>query len=367
MSLLLSCPPGPTPNVCAPTTDDVLNSVIGLLPPGPAWEGAQREGTVQRAYWRAYASVLNYLYSRMCAFVDEFFCATVKESREQWIDEYGLNDVCDPYGNNLCVKVAAQGGATCDYFVDIARLSGWVITCHDVSKDPEPIAGCFEVGCTPLGPEPKYLPYGSRIGYGQRGVCQYGEVVQHPDKAKWENGNTAGAMCPVPGSNLGHGPDANESCCFIVGYYDFDVPPPPVSTNYCVGEETTITFECPRENVPSDPNPMDVAFRTIGGYDENRNYIEWGNSFVWEVTVDIGASQAAQAAALPPPPPEPYTDSSAGNFMAGNTPENFDGMVGGSPLCADTSASTYQPTFVLCFLDRIKPAHTTLNVKVIQP
>src|SRR5262245_57634042 len=114
MSILLSCPQGQQPNWCPQSTDDALTSVLGLLPQGPVFEGASVPGTVQNSYWRAFASVLAYFYSRTCAYVDEFFCATVNESRDQWIAEYALNDPCDPYGNNLCLKVAADGGATCE-------------------------------------------------------------------------------------------------------------------------------------------------------------------------------------------------------------------------------------------------------------
>lgn len=357
MSLLLSCPPGPQTNVCPRTTDDVLPTVLGLLPPGPAWDGAQVPGTIQNSYWRAYSNVLSYLYGRMCDFVDEFFCKTVNESLDQWIEEYGLNDPCDPYGHNLCIKVAAEGGATCDYFVSIATLSGYSLTCTDTSKLPEPIAGCFEVGCTSLGPTPVFNPIGSRIGYGQRGACDYGEVIKHPDPGKWENGDTAGAICPVPGSNLGQGPDTDESCCFIVGYYDFIVAPVAQVTDYCQDQSSVIYFDCPGGPFAPDTTPCPVV-PDIDRFDDNGNYTDWGQAYTWEVEVDIGKSQAMQAVTAPPPVATD-TISAAGNFMVG-------GAECGTPLCFDNTVDV-QSTFVLCFLERIKPAHTTLNVKVIQP
>jgi uncharacterized protein YmfQ (DUF2313 family) len=362
---LLSCPSGPQPNWCPRTTDDVLPTVLGLLPPGPVWDGAKVEGTVQNTYWRAYASVLGYTYGRLCDFVDEFFCHTVKESLDQWIEEYGLDDPCDPYGHNLCVKVAAQGGTTCDYFVQMAALSGWTITC-DTPDINDPVAGCFEVGCTPLGPTPQYVGIGSRIGYGQRGSCVYGEVVQHPDPGKWENGHTAGSLCVVPGSNLGQGPDTDESCCFIVGYYNFDAPGVVTSSDFCQGMGTTINFDCPRTGIEPDSTPCTSTVGQTRNLDDNLNYSDWGHAFVWEVTVDIGASQAAQAATAPPPNPD-ETVSAAGNFMVGLPLFSTDGSSpGGTPLCFDNTVGAV-PTFALCFLERIKPAHTTINVKVIQP
>lgn len=361
---LLSCPSGPQPDWCPRTTDDALPAVLGLLPPGPAWEGAQIEGTVQNAYWRAFANLLGFTYGRLCDFVDEFFCHSVKESLDQWIEEYGLDDECDPYGHNLCVKVAAQGGATCDYFVQMAALSGWIITCDTVQID-EPIAGCFQVGCTSLGPTPVYIG-GSALGFGQEGACFFGEVTAHPDPTVWETTRAVGAICKVPGSNLGLGPDEAESCCFIVGYYDFNATPVVTSSDYCQNDNDTITFDCPQSFRPGEGIPTPDRSRELRGTDDTGNYSEWGHSYLWEVGIDIAASQAAQVAAAPPPDPD-QTISAAGNFMVGLPLFTTDGTsAGGTPLCFDNPVGA-QPTFALCFLERIKPAHTQLNVKVIQP
>jgi hypothetical protein len=339
--------------------------VQGLMPPGPAFHAVNIEGTVQYQYWRAFSNVLGYTYSRLCDYVDEFFCATVNESRDQWIEEYGLNDVCDPYGYNLCLKVGAAGGATCDYFVQMAALSGYVITCAALD-DPEPIAGCFEVGCTGLGPTPVFSAYGGTENYGEIGTCFYGEVVQHPDPTMWENGKTAGSVCTVPGSNLGQGPDTDESCCFICGWYEVSQPVVETAPNYCLPGSYVINFDCPRRGVEHDPSPGAQPRAVLRGLDSNGNYSEWGQAYVWEVTVDSAASRALQATNAPPPPSDPPKTSQAGDFMVGGSIGLPDGSGAcGTPLCADTTADPYQPHFVLCFLDRIKPAHTVLNVKVV--
>ncbi len=358
--MVLACPNGQQDYWCPQTVDDVLPSVVGLLPPGPAWDGAAVAGTVQNKFWRAYSGVLAFTYKRLCDYVEEFYCATVNESRDQWVKEYGLDLSCDPYGQDLCLKVASQGGATCDYFVDMAERSGWVVTCDDVSKWNEPIAGGFEVGCTPLGPTPVFAPLSSNMGYGQQYACLFGEVVQHPDPAMWEFGKTRGASCPVPGSNLGEGPDDGEACCFIVGWYD---PTPPVAVeenDFCRVLPNVINFDCPANNTlvsslcPS-PKRLDV-------FDSTGNYSEWGLSFVWQVTVDVAASRAAQELASPPIDAD-STISAAGNFMAGDI-SLPDGSIGGSPLCF---AASIQPDYVLCFLDQLKPAHTRLNVEILRP
>jgi hypothetical protein len=342
-----------------------MTGVQGLFPPGPSFHSVNVEGTQQYHYWRAFSNVLGYTYSRLCDYVDEFFCATVNESRDQWIEEYGLNDPCDPYGHNLCLKVAAEGGATCDYFVQMAALSGLSITCN-AADIPEPIAGCFEVGCTPLGPTPTFVGRGSRLGYGQQNVCDFGEVVDHPNPDKWENGRTNGASCPVPGSNLGDGPDQYESCCMIVGYYDFHVDVLPTDSSYCQNASTTITFECPLSPRGTDTSPCPTTPDVTRQLDATGNYSDWGHAYVWEVTVDLSATP------IPPTTPgsEPDPDapsSQAGCFMVGLPLFTTDGSsAGGTELCAEF-AGAIDPTFTICFLDRIKPAHTTLNVKVIQP
>lgn len=352
------------PAWCPRTTDEALLTVAGLHPPGPVWDGVHTAGTVQNAYWRAFSSVLANFYSRTCDYVDEFFCATVNESKDQWIEEYGLNDPCDPYGNNLCLKVAAHGGATCADFVSTALLSGWRITCHDTSQDPEPIAGCFQAGCTPLGPVPTYIGRGSTIGYGQRGFCDYGEVVEHPDPSHWMNGLSTGSICPVPGSNLGYGPEDDEPCCFLCGYYTFSDPVPAMQNDYCQSPSNTIYFDCPRTGIQTEASPCPQLSAELRGTDDTGNYSEWGNAYVWEVTINIAASQAAQVAAAPATPPD-ESISAAGNFMVGLPLFTTDGSsAGGAQLCYDSSA-TAAPAYALCFLDRIKPAHTTLLVHTV--
>lgn len=359
---MTACPTGvQDSNWCPKTTDDVLPSVLALLPLGPAWSASSVEGTVQNGYWRTLANVLGFAYGRLCAFYDECFCSTVSESLDQWAKDYGLDDPCDPYGGNLCAKVASQGGAKCEDFVAAAEAIGWVVTCTDLSQEPEPIAGCFEVGCTMLGETPVFNPLGTALGLSELYPCNYGQVVNHPDPDKWENGKQFGASCPVPGSNLGFGPDENESCCFIVGYYDTTPVSVAVETTYCQGYSDTILFDCP-SSYPENaelPKPADY-----GWYDKNNNYTQWGNAFTWRLTVDVAASRALQAGNAPVVV-EPNTYSAAGQFMAGNIPfEDAGGQVGGSPLCSPNNAAS---AFAICALERIAPAHTQLTYEVIQP
>lgn len=339
MGYTITCGDAPQAPFCPTTTDQALPAVLGLLPPGPAWDGAYEVGGVQNTFWRAIANTTAYTYKRLCDYVDEFFCATVNESTDQWIAEYALGDGCDPFGYNLCAKVRALGAADCQFFVDLAQENGWVITCRSLADDPEPIAGCFEVGCTPMGPTPVYN-YGSNLGVGQVCGCLYGEIVHHPEPRFWHTDKTSLAFCPVPGSNLGQS-SGDPDCCMIVGYYDFDTELTEEVASYCTDQDTIINMEKPVDVVPA---LIRVPCDSTG------NFSEYGLSYVWEVTVDIAASQRLQHQSLVDDDDSPI--SNAGNLIAG---------------CTETCADSTLNAFVICFLEQIKPAHTTMVVEVIQP
>lgn len=342
-----ACYSGAQSNFCPRTIDDVLPSVVALLPPGPAYDGAGLPGTVQNMFWRSFSSLLGYTYDRLCAYVDEFFCATVKESFDQWALEYDLNSDCDPYGGSLCLKVAATSVTTCEGFVEFAAQLGVVMTC--VPVDDDAIAGCATAGCTTLGPTPVFAGRGQPLGYGPLGACDFGEVVHHPDPARWENGNTAGSLCKVPGSNLGYGPDEHEGCCPLAGYYDFEPSTVSQQTDFCARIEDVIRFECPREDLPYNPAPR-TAPSITGAFDSTGNYSEWGSAFLWEVEVDIAASDAARWL-IGVNTEQDDNDSTAGFAEAG---------------CVAVCTTPSAPPIIICFLERMKPAHTQLIVKVKQ-
>jgi hypothetical protein len=96
------------------------------------------------------------VYQRLCAYWKEFYCNTAVESIDQWLLDYGLPDPCDPYGDNLCAKVTAVGGQSCETFVNLAQSTGWVISCEnmvDVINEAyagNMIAGCAQCSTTPI-------------------------------------------------------------------------------------------------------------------------------------------------------------------------------------------------------------------------
>lgn len=144
----------PAPLRC-PTTPEILEAALALLPRGRAWqsnEGGPQPGhdvafdpggysdvdfvtdaekpSILRRFWLAVADVFAFVNARLCALRLEFWCATQTETRDLWMAEYGLPDACDPFPD-LCTKVAAIGGTRCEYYQFIAGRAGWSLTCDE--------------------------------------------------------------------------------------------------------------------------------------------------------------------------------------------------------------------------------------------
>jgi len=105
--------------------------------------------TVLQQYWAAFAEVLEYLHQRACALLDEMFCATTTELRQEWGIDYGYPDPCEPW-DALCEKVRAQGGATCAYLAELAARLGYTIECLDYCPNDGAAADCAIADCTPV-------------------------------------------------------------------------------------------------------------------------------------------------------------------------------------------------------------------------
>lgn len=125
------------------------NSQVGTFEVGVTGIGAEpviEDLTRLEQYWAAHAEVLEYLHQRACALIEEFFCATTVEQRAEWGIDYGFPDPCEPW-EHLCDKVAAQGGATCDYLAEVAWRRGWAIRCRDCLESPGATADCAVADC----------------------------------------------------------------------------------------------------------------------------------------------------------------------------------------------------------------------------
>lgn len=116
-----------------PTFAEVLAAALALLPRGRAWqsnEGGAQSSSILWRFWAAVADVYTFLNQRFCALRLEFWCASESETNDLWLAEYGLPNACDPYPD-LCTKVAALGGARCEFYGMIAARAGWSISCNN--------------------------------------------------------------------------------------------------------------------------------------------------------------------------------------------------------------------------------------------
>jgi uncharacterized protein YmfQ (DUF2313 family) len=158
-----------------PTKDDTLASLLALLPRGRAWQSEeggpepykdaafnpsafdatafdtdQRAGSILYRFWEGVAYVVNFANDRLCALASEMFCATHSETHDEWLREYGLPDPCDPFPD-LCAKVAAIGGARCEYFTETVARAGWSVECDDSSLACGGRMGMAQMGCAQVG------------------------------------------------------------------------------------------------------------------------------------------------------------------------------------------------------------------------
>jgi hypothetical protein len=134
-----------------PSDEALKDQLIKLFPRGASWDEYNDDGQAIRPRWvAALARICGTFQRRLCALRDEFFCATANETRDLWLAEYGLPDICDPYPD-LCAKVAAFGGARCADLVDIATRAGWAISCGPYFACETVGAGNFSLGCDSLG------------------------------------------------------------------------------------------------------------------------------------------------------------------------------------------------------------------------
>lgn len=322
---------------CPTSTDDVLPGLLGLLPRGRAWQSADVPGTKSNSFWRSFASVLGFTNERICALLAEMNCSTILETAPEWMADYGLPDECDPYGDNLCLKVVAVGDPRCAEYVTVAARSGFVISCEDTSDTPIPVVGCMMVGCTPLGPTPE--PFvGSNLGSEVLYACDYGKAIAHPEPEYWEDDQHK-STCRVPGSTLGVS-QIGPGCCFTVGYFEF--PPEPQPTNIaalCASEQRVFFYDC----VGSPAiNTLTLPCDSTGKF-----FAYTGHAYHFKITIHLDDTAALQAAMNIPTLTTEW--SQAGCFQVG---------------CNQLAGPSFQAA--ICALDLIKPAHTVIRYEVVQ-
>jgi hypothetical protein len=139
-----------------------------LLPPGFAWEAAGEPGTLMHGRVKVIAGLFDRFHIDACAMPREFVCDTVTDwSRDFWNADYGLPDDCGI--NDLCFKVAYDGGARCEDIAEIGALLGFEMCCEAVAPEIQP--GCWDLGCEAMPPVVEWLEGGIDLGTLSLGFC----------------------------------------------------------------------------------------------------------------------------------------------------------------------------------------------------
>jgi uncharacterized protein YmfQ (DUF2313 family) len=116
--------------VICPTDAESAAALAALRPRGDAWRHGGHDalaGSVMGRVFAALGRATGAMERRICALVEEFFCATADETLDWWRLDYGMPDPCDPFAD-LCDKVQALGDSTTAYAVAVAARRGWSVT-----------------------------------------------------------------------------------------------------------------------------------------------------------------------------------------------------------------------------------------------
>lgn len=149
-----------------------FESVSQKYPPGWAFAGASDVSTVLGSDVLARAEAAYDVNRLAVALLDEWVCQTARTTLPDWWADYGLPDACGI--DNLCAKVAAVGGATCQYFVDLGAMLGFDITCADIAPEIQ-AGGNWQLGVDQMPPDPVYDGGGSELGFAYVGPCPDGD------------------------------------------------------------------------------------------------------------------------------------------------------------------------------------------------
>lgn len=158
-------------------------ALVGAPTRAPAARTSWPVGYVQAGFFSAIGALRNYVEQRLCALRLEFWCATESETNDLWMHEYGLPDPCDPFPD-LCTKVRAIGGATCDYFNEIIARLGWRAECFELSQRCGAEAGCSQAGARgSMAGDQSYLGLIIKVHTGEPIVLPSVEVNYKPPLA----------------------------------------------------------------------------------------------------------------------------------------------------------------------------------------
>ena len=333
---------------CDRSLDDHVQTISELLPTGPAWP-RDPDSTLMR-YWTVFADIVKYAEDRICALVDEFYCATATETLDVWVETYlgeiavtpDVDPAClkDPTASVtdlnalVCAKMIEQGGSECNYFTDYATALGWSATCEDVSDTQMVMAGCFSAGCAALPPKAPYVSTAGTLGAAPLQSRYEGRAADH-----WfpEYFDSASAQSKVPcgmiGSNLGLGP-LGPDCCSYAGYYTYPEESRSTTTNHCSGQ-SGIQVRSHNPGFASEPL---VHCDTSGKFEA-----PFGFAHIWRLNVDVPASLQIQ-----------HDNSNLTDLYAPV------GCMHCGNACTPLRGANLQS--LVDAIEEVKPAHTVLNI-----
>lgn len=127
--------------------DDIHIGILALLPRGRAWQthdgSIDRADTVLKSFWYGIAAVVEDAETAMCGTFDEFFCSTASDDLDLWLEEYGLPDDCDPWGDDICAKVSTLGGTSAAYYQALAADLGYATEMRWLTGDDAEFPGVY--------------------------------------------------------------------------------------------------------------------------------------------------------------------------------------------------------------------------------
>jgi uncharacterized protein YmfQ (DUF2313 family) len=130
----MSTNPPPVVALCDLTVDDWTRTLVDLLPRGAVWP--RDPATVLWRFWMAIADEMMAIQRRDCDLLAESYPCGAVELLPDWERVLGLPDECTdqqdwPLTSRqafVCAKLAAQGGASRNYFIELAAAYGYTIS-----------------------------------------------------------------------------------------------------------------------------------------------------------------------------------------------------------------------------------------------
>jgi uncharacterized protein YmfQ (DUF2313 family) len=126
---------GPPPQtVCGFTGEDYAQVLADLLPLGVMWP--REPGTILMEVWRALAEEYARVHERDCDLLNESYPGIAIETLPDWERICGLPDPCvqppldtiEERRAAILAKLAARGGQSRQYYIDLAKILGYDIT-----------------------------------------------------------------------------------------------------------------------------------------------------------------------------------------------------------------------------------------------